>query len=683
MCRLLLAGLAPSLVFLLTAAATVAEPQQGRDASRQKPPGPTGEPLPPGAVARLGSGRLIHYDEVEDLAFAADGKTLASVDRAAAVRLWDTTTGAERARFALPPDKGYGWRIGLSPGAKVVAFTGAGGQPLQLCDAGTGKVLRKFQWPGLNWNSGWPLFAFTPDGKKFAARTGDSTLRMWDVSTGRQLGSFALLARGVGKRSRSAVKYIAFAPDGKTLGVVTDDGFAELWDTVSGKQLRRLHEGRYQIYTLAISPDGKTAATGCDNGVRLSETATGKARRWLGGFAQAVKAVAFSPDGLTLSAASDDGYCRVWRVSDGKELQRVRVIKPGVPIRNPLRRLAISGDGKVLAWVGWDNVNRIRLSDVHTGLERLDSGDQPRGFLVAFAPDSKTAATPCEDGRIRLRETATGKVIRVLEGKPIPVIWLGFSPDSRTVIAAGAEIVFYDVATGKELRRCAAPRIPFERQTCALSPGGKFLAVGEVVHSRHPVAREHRVLLWDLGEGKELRSCQGGHQASIMALAFSADGKRLASIGRDRVVYVWEVATGQEVHHYQWAPEGNNGAIAFAEDGKSVLACATHINTQNKEVCEVMRGDLVTGKTTARLECVGLGFVNFLPVLSPTGKLLACAHRPGGIDVSDTRTGQVVRQLRVAQEWQIRPLAFSPDGRLLASWHGDSTILLWDVSGLK
>jgi WD40 repeat protein len=653
-----------ALMLLLDSRPTVASPWQERAAGKQPPPAPAASSLPPGARARLGGVALRHAGSVEAVALSPDGKTLASAGQDGVLRLWDTTTAAERARFSLPGGNVRVQQLGFSPDGKVLAFTGLG-QTVSLCDAATGKPLHTLKWPARNGIG--PRFAFTPDGKQLLSWANDYAFRLWDVATGKQLRSFPAV------RLR-AVTHLIFAPDGKTL--VALDPAVRLWDTIKGKEVEGFRVPAQQFYSVAVSPDGKTVATGGLHEVRLWEVAGGKERGQLPGYSRPVLALAFSPDGKALSAASDDGDWRLWRVRDGRQLRQVRLVKdPGSA--NPIAKLSLSADGRLLAWTAWRQHNQAQLTDLETG-KTWPSGTQPSGALAAFAPDGKTVATPCADGRVRLWETATGKVVRACAGEPGPVQWLGFSPDGKTLLALGKEVISWDTATGREVRRRPAPKLRFPSRVVALSPSGTHLAIGEVDHSRAIARPACRVFLWHLEADKEVPALKELHADSVTSVAFSADGKRLASTGRDHVVRVWEVATGQEVR-VVWAPEGHNSRVSFADGGQSLLAFSAYFK-DGGEAFRVMRWDLATGKPRGGFEGTGAGLVNFLAVLAPAGDRLACVHQPGGVDVWQTGTGKLTHQLRSGERELAMPLAFSADGRLLATGHASSTVLLWDLS---
>jgi WD40 repeat protein len=614
---------------------------------------------------------------VETYAFTPDGKTLvtASSDDGA-VRLWDTTTGQQRARLSLPPETKLVQQMTFSPDGKVLAITGLD-QVIRLWDAGTGKPRHVLRWPAEQGVS--PVIAFGPDSKKLASWTNDFTVRLWDVGTGREVGSFV-------PSSDKAVRQLVFGPDDTTLVMVFDDGKAQLWDPAAGKKRRQFRAPgqSHWCHAAAISPDGKMVATGGLNDVCLWETATGQLRQRLTGYKRPILALAFSPDGLSLSTASDGGECRVWRVADGQELHGFQLPVQAVE-DNPVRKLVFSRDGATLAWNHWRQHEWVRLTDVKTG-KQVETLGQPAAALAAFAPDGKTVATPTEDGRLRLWETATGKEVCTFAGAPGKVEWLGFTADGKTLISVGKEVIFWDAGTGKEIRRRAAPQVTFDRRACALLPGGKILAVGEADYSRFP-QRGCRVFLWDLEAARELRRFGGAgeglnrfdtaHGMSVTSLAVSLDGKLLASAGRDDTVRLWDVGTGKELR--RWGVEGQSNVVAFADGGKNLVAASAYFKA-GSDAFRLVRWELVGGKERERWEGFSPGVVNIPALFSPDGRTLACAHQVDGLDLFQAHHGKVSLRLRTTQQELAMPIAFSPDGRLLASWHGNATVLIWDVS---
>jgi len=244
-----------------------------------------GDPLPEGAIARLGLGRLKHAGQVGSLAFSPDGKILAS--------------GGLEDRL------------------------------IQLWDAETGKELRQMA----GHEAGVTCVAFSPDGKTVASGSRDKTIRFWDVTTGKWSSAIFNLP--------GFVRAIAFSPDGQSLasgGNESENIF--LWQRKTGKEIRRWKAHRGGISSLAFAHDGKTLASGgvpsvdrnkgtpTDNYAgAVWDPATGKMLASCSGH-EILVTVAFSPDGKSLASAGiDSSHFRslaLWETATGKELRRIK-----------------------------------------------------------------------------------------------------------------------------------------------------------------------------------------------------------------------------------------------------------------------------------------------------------------------------------------------------------------------
>jgi WD40 repeat protein len=286
-------------------------------------------------------GRFPRLGEIVSLAFRADGKAIATAS-GEELQLWEVSTARELRRMNGPLQSIRS--VAFAPDGKVLASSGIGGS-LQLWDAATGRELRRV--PALH---GWVAqVAFSPDGKSFAA--GDERgAHLWETATGREIPRFSRLPSGpidllcfgpggttialygqdvirlwgleadrqIKGRSFPSIWTMAVSPGGSTLAAGGDSGVLTLWNLKDGGTtkiaLKQISEDDpASICAVAFSPDGKTlASAGGDNRVTLRDPLTGKERARLEGHEGAVTSLAFAPDGKTIASGSADGTVLVW-----------------------------------------------------------------------------------------------------------------------------------------------------------------------------------------------------------------------------------------------------------------------------------------------------------------------------------------------------------------------------------
>jgi hypothetical protein len=313
---------------------------------------------------------------------------------------------------------------------------------------------------------------------------------------------------------------------------------------------------------------------------------------------------------------------------------------------------------------------------------------QEEAVSVAFSPDGKVLAAGSGRSGILFWDAATGRVLRRIEGADVGD-QVAYSPDGKTLVStrnwqqgeAGGVVHFWQAATGRprgflrgddNLIRCVA-----------FSPDGKRLAA----HSQWGAWRPGAVRVWELSTGKEVLHVptnSAGH-----TIAFSPDGKLLA-FDVEYTVRLCRADTGKELFRLQGHQEvagrarinsGYVNALAFSSDGK-LLASASCDGTARI-------WDVATGKALRVLEG-HRGFVDAVLFL-PGGEVLATGGEDGTIRLWEAATGRQRRGFR-AHGGSARPggdprrdvfaLALSPDGRRLASAGRDGAVKVWEVAGL-
>jgi RNA polymerase sigma factor (sigma-70 family) len=675
-----------------------------------------GDPLPPGAVARMGSSRLRHLTHMANLGavVSPDSKTLITTSEDG-VRAWSMTTGKLLYQFR----DDFDFHPVFSPNGKRLAMIG--NSAIYLRDPATGRKLQRIPATG-EFPTRPGLLAYSADGRRLAVALDKGDIVILDPATGKP--TISLDVRLAGKIRDDY--FLVFSADGRTLlsmGRAPDsrDTICH-WDIATGKLLKRVVPDYAGFRpTVTLSPDGRLVAVPTRGPVTLFDTQTGKIHCTLQGERnRATYGLAFSPDSKTLATASSergeaDATASLWDTATGKLRRRFRVPMAA------MTHLQFSSDGRLLLIPGGC---LVRLWDIATGNEILDQPAHTYGVRsLAFTPDGRSIVSGGGE-TIRVWDATTGEQRQVINAHRWHVNRLVVRPDGRNVVSCGADgtVRVHDLTSGKELRRCLVDRQPEALQELgpqilrlALAPDGRRATTFCGQFDKTPA----QVHVWDLETGRAVL-CRPSNDQGYSGV-FSPDGRffftprqhydpsdgkaaKMAGAPKDgqrkkaplekagasdgpprTTIVVREVATDREVLALP-QPDVFGYVMALTPDGQCLLT-TTHThppdNRADNQGPSILRlWELVSGKerlaiTSARKDHYN-GFSRF--AVARDGRTLATVRTDKTIQLWDLATGKEILRLP-GHDAPADSLAFSPDGKRLATGHRDSTILVWDIAG--
>lgn len=409
----------------------------------------------------------------------------------------------------------------------------------------------------------------------------------------------------------------------------------------------------------ALAADSKTLATGGgDETVLLWDVDKRQSRPLKTGHAGPVVAVAFAPDGQTLATASFDKTIKLFNVETGAELGTLEGHTQGV------RTVVFSPDGKWLASGGHDR-SVLLWDPVKRELKTTLSGHKGAVGAIAFSPDSQTLGSASADRTVRLWDVSAGKELGgPLEGHTDSVLAVAFAATGKLLASGSADGTVKLWIVGQKTPTETLRGHTAAVQAVAFSPTGRHLA---------SAGADATVKLWDSGTG-ELRTTLKGHTQGVLALAFSKDGKTLFSVSADQTLKLWEMHPRSEWAGYQLelGTDGTQPPVtAWSKDGDTLAVVSPRDKVVRLYDVAAEKERIFLQGYSFRIDCLAL---------SPDGKTLATASDDNTIRLFDLKSAQQ-RAVCTKHGDRILCLSFAADSQTLASGSSDQTVKLWDMTG--
>lgn len=526
--------------------------------------------------------------------------------------------------------------VAFSPDGTLMA-TAEEGSLVRLWVLSTGAVLRTFQGHMGLVNR----VAFAPDGKTILTGGSDSTARLWDVNTGEELRRFS--------GHTEIVSDMAYVGGGEIIMTGSYDSTVRLWDAATGAELRELRDGISLVGAVAASPDGKWIMAGDYDGVvTLWETTQWQRARQFKAHPKEITGVAFSPDGTTLLTSSKDHTVRVWDIESGSERLQLR------GHTDQVKSAVFSPDGKTILTSSADL--SVRLWEVETGREvRVFSGHLGELNQAVFSPDGQTILSAANDGTARW-----WSLTPVLSTPRFEGTFAQFSPDGKSILTGGTEVMLWDAASGTVRHHLSSGLSGAWKVVFA--PDGRTLLGGK---------DDGSVWLWDESSGEVIRTFEG--MMPVYSMALSPDGTHIALTSYVGGGWVLDLRTGSQLVTLNGSMGGVH-AVAFSPDGLSLVGGSANFENAGDGIVRLWRAD--SGEEVRQF--VGHVGYTHAAAFSPDGKFLVTASADNTARLWEVESGRELRLLSGHTD-EVLSAVFSPDGKMILTGSADSTARLWEA----
>jgi RNA polymerase sigma factor (sigma-70 family) len=652
-----------------------------------------GDALPGGAVARLGT--LRYRAPGSQIAVTADGKEIVAVDAALLVRRFDARTGELLATSQLPGSPAPVFRI--SPRGTFVlsqAFSSKGQVQLELWNVAQGKKVQTLAC-GEYWIFGANGIAFAPDESQVVLApvqgSRERKVVLWDLQT--------FKTRDLWLQEKEIYEHYfdpvaVFSPNGRRVLVCHHDLTIRCWDTESCKLLWE-SERRQMSALLCFSPDSQTIV--CESGIGIGpsriDANTGKpSKETLKPPKEALYHLGLSPDGKWMAFENGFGEMLLWQPGSAK----VDMKLPAPPhlldtiyrtINQVPTNFAFTADSKAIirrngALERWD-----LTSGKPAFVDAESRGHTEEVSRLVFSPDGRLLASSAQDQSARLWDVATGRALHVF-GKNLGN-HLAFAPDGRTLFAGPFDgrglLREWDAVGGRVIRTLEGPERAVLSSSAdkeiRITPDGRQAFLLTMANGGS--SAECILTTLDLQAGK----CEGQKKVPWGADSIiTPDGKSVVAVDHgSNSIRLWDLNAATHRFQFQTDRAQDTGRHVYMWDlavSPSGRLMAEHSLFRRGRSREDHYDDLRIGEMDSGRQLAKLPYPDQAEFAFSADDCLLAVAVGNQVHFWETASWKEVGSIKLADDSasRVRSLAFSPDGRTLATGHADSTILLWDTT---
>jgi WD40 repeat protein len=566
--------------------------------------------------------------KLTSMAISPDGRMVAAGDDAGNVQVWDTSEQDPAGRVVGSKHEGRVTSVAFSRDGRIASAGVDGVVDISSPDGGPSPPIV----------TGAEIFsvAFSPSGDRLALGRADGTIQLFDVNNRAPVPS-ALRANA----HIDGVMSVAFSPDGQFLASGGADNKVRLWRAMTVDPIREMSGHTATVTGVAFNANStRIVSGGNDKTVQLFDVATGtRIGDPMRGHGGLVLAVDFVSDSNEIVSGGNEHTMRLWDAVMGQPISTAMTSRTG-----PVTDVAISPDGHEIASSGTDKT--VRLWNADTGAQ-IDSLSHHTGAVtsVAFSPVGRVVATASTDGTIRLwRPGSDAAPTKYDAGRPLTAVEFDATGDRLASAGVDGQVTIWDIRSGRPaLLENKDHAIvygvafdPKKRDRLASVSASGYLRMWQVTDGRQLWERDEATELPEAVRAEELLA--QGYPGSLISVAFSPDGLRVASGGVD-----WTTAGGAVGFLQRWNVEDGSPVGEPIKVGNAVMGIA------------------------------------FSPGPTDPGgdQLVVASFDPYEVQLWNADTPGAAQFIFADHQAQVVSVAISPDGRRIVSGSADGSVRIW------